>query len=313
MSSLTIPNSFAPNTTMLSALMNANYAAVVTWSTLIDNTNIGPAGILPTNLRPTSATNAQFGGAYGYTFAPTAVGVVPVTINGQTGQTSDIFQLNLNAVKKFSVNSGGQAVFAASPTGVTFTPLPGAIGFTGTTVTSTDVALGGDAGTIAGLLLNVPTGSTNGFQFQVAGSNVATISNAGVFTAAAGNWAGSGSFGGALKAKPTINGHAVSTWVPPLYTSAAGATAAVTAHKEFGRTATLSPTASATITLTNNAVFISSTSYVVVCTPIYVESNVSGTLPPVVTMTSGTSFKITNASAGGSHREYGVSWMAVGT
>ena len=233
MSSLTIPNSFAPMTTMVSANMNANYAAVVTWLTLIDHTNIGPAGIVASNLRPTNATNATFGGSYGYLFGPMATSIAPVTISAPSGQTSDIMQVNLNAVKQFSVNSAGQSVFAVSPTGVNPSPLPGAIATTATSLTSTKVAFSGDGGAILGMLLNVPTGSTNGFQFQVGGSNVATISNAGVFTAGAGVWAGSGAFGGALKAKPTINGHAVASYVAPAYT-AAGAAVANTYHKVQG-------------------------------------------------------------------------------
>lgn len=51
MTALSIPNSFTPNTDILSAQVNANFAAIVTWSTLISNDNINSgAAIDPAKL-----------------------------------------------------------------------------------------------------------------------------------------------------------------------------------------------------------------------------------------------------------------------
>lgn len=58
---LTIPNSFSPNTTILSAAVNANFAAISTLmnSTLLDSTYIQTGGIATSNLAANSVTGAK--------------------------------------------------------------------------------------------------------------------------------------------------------------------------------------------------------------------------------------------------------------
>ena len=98
------------------------------------------------------------------------------------------------------------------------------------------MAIGGDAGATAGMIFNVPTGSTNGFQFQVAGSTVFSISNNGT-VGGAGIFTGAGTFGGALQCAPTINATTVQSYVaPPVYTAATGAAVASTYQFELGVT-----------------------------------------------------------------------------
>lgn len=79
--------------------------------------------------------------------------------------------------------------------------------YTGSGPATTTVNAHNDNGSINGLALNVPTGSTNGFRFQVAGSNVASLSSAGLFTPTSyGGAALSGTFSGGTFSSPTISG-----------------------------------------------------------------------------------------------------------
>jgi hypothetical protein len=116
------------------------------------------------------------------------------------------------------------------------------VDFTGTTVTAGAVAIGGDAGGTKGLLLNVPTGSTNGFQAQVGGVTQARIASNGAFLAS-----------------PLINSNAVLGPVGPGYT-ATGTALGATFHEVSGAVTGIGPF---TITLSANAVFTSASTYAV--------------------------------------------------
>ena len=72
MSTLTIPNVFVTGTTINAAPFNANFSAIQTWSANIDNTNIGAAGLFPSQLLPTTSVQGTFGAGAAYTF-PTGV------------------------------------------------------------------------------------------------------------------------------------------------------------------------------------------------------------------------------------------------
>jgi hypothetical protein len=106
---LTIPNTFVTGTTIAAAPFNANFSTVATAVNNIDNTNIGVAGLFASNLLPTSPAQATFGGAVGYTFSPGAAGQVPLTVNGATAQTADLFDVFLTpaGIKAFSVSASG--------------------------------------------------------------------------------------------------------------------------------------------------------------------------------------------------------------
>lgn len=112
MSNLTIANSFSPNTTALSALVNQNFQQIVTWSTAIDNTNIGPAGIFASQIVPLTAGEATFGGVtagVGYKFLAASIGAVPLTLSGVSGQTADLFDITLTSggTKALLMNAAG--------------------------------------------------------------------------------------------------------------------------------------------------------------------------------------------------------------
>lgn len=118
MSSLVISNVFVNGTTINAAPFNTNFSAITTWSTAIDNTNIGAAGLYASQLLPTSAAQATFGGALGYTFLAPSVSTVPLTVSGVSGQTADIFDVTLTSggTKALAVNSSGVLVLNGGTT-----------------------------------------------------------------------------------------------------------------------------------------------------------------------------------------------------
>jgi hypothetical protein len=184
MSILSIPNVFVTGTTIQAAPFNANFSAVQTAVNSIDNTNIGVAGLFASQILPTTSGQATFGGTTAYTF-PYGVGgtgvftaqstsTVPMTVNGITSQAVDLFDVYLTAggSKDFWISSNGNVHVAS---GITLN-VPLTAPATGV------VALSNDNATTNGMLFNVPTGSTNGFSFDVNGSSVASISAAGLGT-----------------------------------------------------------------------------------------------------------------------------------
>ena len=77
---------------------NTNWANLLSWSTSIDNTNIGGAGIFASQIIPTSGAQATFGGAQPYTF-PGALGIGTTPVN--TGAI-------------LSINGGGNGIAMAA-------------------------------------------------------------------------------------------------------------------------------------------------------------------------------------------------------
>lgn len=74
MSVLNTPNTFVTGTTINAAPFNTNFSAVATAVNNIDATNIGAVGLYASNLLPTNAAQATFGGTTTYTF-PAALNV----------------------------------------------------------------------------------------------------------------------------------------------------------------------------------------------------------------------------------------------
>lgn len=66
MGTLTIPNSFSVGEVAFSAQVNANFQAIASWATTIDNTNIGGSGIFASQIIPTNSPQAIFGGSQNY-------------------------------------------------------------------------------------------------------------------------------------------------------------------------------------------------------------------------------------------------------
>jgi hypothetical protein len=84
MSSLVIPNTFVTGTTIQAAPFNGNFSAIQTWSSNIDNTNIGVLGIYPSQLIPTTAAQALVAGTFGIA-AANATGQVNLGVMGASG------------------------------------------------------------------------------------------------------------------------------------------------------------------------------------------------------------------------------------
>jgi hypothetical protein len=191
---LSIPNSFSPNTTIQSALMNSNFSTIATWANgNVDSTNVGTAGINPVKVLCTSTATCTFGSAQAYIFPQNVV-------------------FNANA--------------ATSPT---------------------LVAIWNDNGGTNGMVLNVPTASTNGIQLTV---------NAVVF--------GELSAAGDFQVAPLINGVHTLARITPVY-SISGADIGASMHEVIGQLATtlngncpadtVCTLTANTITFTNAAVF----------------------------------------------------------
>ena len=86
---LVIPNTFVSGTTLSSSAMNANFSEISSWATQVDHSNIGASGIYASQVIPTTAAQATFGGSQQYTFpnAPAWTGACPIS-QGCTGATT---------------------------------------------------------------------------------------------------------------------------------------------------------------------------------------------------------------------------------
>jgi hypothetical protein len=171
---VTKPFIFSPNTTIYSSQVNADFDTL--YSVInggLDNTNIGSAGIFASQIIPTNTAQATFGGALGYTIAPNVATQVPLAILGSSGQSANLFSVNLaGPIDAFHISPSGRSNVAG---GLVF-PAP-------TTALAPGVVEAvNDNAAVGGLVLNVPTGSTNGFSFDVNGTPVASISNTGALT-----------------------------------------------------------------------------------------------------------------------------------
>ena len=168
--SLTYPTVTDGVTVVDAVIHNANFPEIQTAVNSIDHTNMGPAGIYASNLLPTTAAQATFGATatgVGYKFLANDATAVPLTVSGVSGQSADIFDVTLTSggTKAAYVTAAGHLAFGAIASSETSLPW-----------------ITGDSGATIGLILNVPTGSTNGFRFLVNGSNIAQITAAGALT-----------------------------------------------------------------------------------------------------------------------------------
>lgn len=323
MSVLSIPNSFVSGTLAQSSQVNANFNAVASWSTNVDNTNIGVAGIFASQIIPLTGAQGTFGGAVGYTFDPGSTSVVPLTVAAPSGQASDILDVTLNALKVYSVAANGQTLIGQRNLSAAVTPLSidttalqsadlldlkvnggnvvnfqpsGLMGTTGGVLlntpgvnfTASQIGLTNDGQGAPGVILNVPASlSGAGLQFQAANFTRAQIHP-----------------NGDLQVAPLINSVNTLGRVAPAY-NLTGATRAATWHQAFG-IVSIGPGASSTVTLSGAAVFTGQDSYHVSATTN--SSGGVGQVPGNVGNISGTQFVITNTT--GNTNTY--HWLATG-
>ena len=322
MSTLTIPNVFVNGTTIQSAPFNANFNAVAASVNSVDNTQIGPAGLFPNQLLPTTGAQATFGGSQPFGFGGVNAAATPgdLTIaesatvgqlffgNGSAAQAATIIgQTNiLKFVPQASLLPGNGAM-QLSTTAATFYGTAGltaagqiAAGGTAATGTVSGDMTAAESATIGGLYLG------NGTTAQTA--SIFSVTNTLIFSPSNASTVGQMrlSSAGALSVQPTINATNTAGYVPPVYT-AAGAELAATTHIATGsvQTSTGSGPFTGTVTLSGAAVFTSNTSYVVA-----IGNTVgAGTGSPTISLISGTSFILTdNASSAAIYY-----WIAIGS
>ncbi|MDB5093112.1 MAG: tail fiber protein [Candidatus Eremiobacteraeota bacterium] len=108
---------FILNEVLTASVLNTNPAGEVACINNIDNLNIGGAGIYASQLIPTSAARATFGGQFGYMFAPNIASQVPLSIMGYTAQTADLLDIFSvgQTTKYFWIDSAGVLHTVAAP------------------------------------------------------------------------------------------------------------------------------------------------------------------------------------------------------
>lgn len=216
---LNITNAAAPNGDYVDVTVNAGVAGGLFNVDKNGNTNIGQDAIFGASVVTSNTKVAIWNDN---------AGTNGMNLNIPTNSTNGFV---------FTVNGANQAQL--DRTGSLF--LQGSLTLqTGGQVCSNSlVCLVNDNAATKGIAFNVPSGSTNGWSFNVNGGRVAEITNAGSIQA-------------------TETGQAQASYVPPVYTRTGGITANTT-HAVVGTCTAVAGQCS--ITLTNAAVFASQTSY----------------------------------------------------
>lgn len=178
------------------------------------------------------------------------------------------------------------------------------------------VLCSGQINSAAGSAFKAGNAGTDEWDANATGANVPFSFISINASAPTGNWfqvcytSGGGSCGtlkfavlpnGAIEDSPTINSTTVTSVLPVLYTSAAGAAAGNTAHCVVASAGSIAASGSATITLSNNAVFTSGTSYSVSASISDNTGTLLQNLDPTVRNQSATSFVIDNNDATNAH------------
>jgi len=278
------PYIFVNNVSTVDAnTMMADLNDVRTCARTVDNTQIGSAGIYASQVIPTSALQATFGGTIGYTFAGYGNNQTPLTVAAPAAPSVDILDVTNNngATKYFSVDSTGLAHFNANPGFVDLTTaqtiagvktfsaaLLSANGYTAASSTygptsasvngTIDVQSGGSFTVVGGKVLD---GAGNDTRIFARGpSGLVRFYGSGQTTeVGAADTVGVGMMSRAGNAFNSL------AYMPPVYTSSGAATAA-TLHSVIGTftscTFSSSQTcAGTTVALSGAAVFASTTSF----------------------------------------------------
>lgn len=279
----------------------------------IDHINIGSAGIYASQIIPTAAFQAQFGGAFGYNFQPNTAGQVPLTVTGTSGQTADLFDVFAGTNKLAYIDKSGNffAVGAtfSGPISVTGLLQAGSVTLTGTLtgvaanfsggVTAASVQATGNILSTTGNLIaqagNVQANAT-GNLFKNLGVNGAVFQTAADGNAAllcVNNAANSASIFrvdsiDATHGQAVVNRGGVLGVLLPVLTAAGGQVAS-TAHCVAGTITAAG--ASTTITLAGSAAFTAGQAWVY-----YVFDATAGTLVTTLSGLSNTGFTFASTS-----------------
>lgn len=164
---------FTNGEVLTQAAMNANPNALTAWSTNIDNTNIGSAGLFATNLKPTTGAQATFGGSVSYTFP---AGVLATT-GGTAGYVSPNYTNTGSVTGSSQKTLSGIVYFASVPAGSTSitVTLSGAAQFSSGSSYYVVATIGPYSGTPNGAIVLSCSS-------QLLGSFILTVQNSGSIT-----------------------------------------------------------------------------------------------------------------------------------
>lgn len=168
----TIPFTFTNSVSIVDAsTTNANNAFLVGCATSVDNTQIGPAGIFPSQVIAASFATGTFGGAFPYRFAITSTTNVPLTIQVPNAQVVNAFQVgNVAQPDAFTIDPAMNVRTSAVLFGVyPAVPPPG----------SNNIAAD-STGSTQGQVFSVPGSTSTGWTFKQNTTQVYNISAAGV-------------------------------------------------------------------------------------------------------------------------------------
>ena len=248
---VTIPNTFQNGQFIDANLFNQNFQSIATFANgNIDNTNIGVAGVYGSQIKPTSVSQAAFGGTVVYTF-PAGLNINGAVLQANSGLTV-VGTTNL-AATVFSVPptmSGANINANTIPNGaLVTTPLTGLTAGTNISITGTAPNLTiSAAGGVASVTASGNVVSSGGLTPNI------TLVNSPTFT------------GGSFSTPVTVSaGH-----IPPVYT-ATGADGGNTVHIVIGIGTFTTASTSINLNFTGAAVFTSGTSYA--CTANGVNAN----------------------------------------
>lgn len=163
---VSLPYSFSPGNLIYSAQVNANFTAVANAVNSIDNTNIGASGIYASQIIPTTALQAVFGGTQTYKF-PSAL---EATVASMASYVPPVYTTTGAAVASTLHIVTGTGMTALNGTQVI--TLSGAAAFTGFPI-SYIVLLTMEGGSTGSITL--AAAQQSGTQFTVTASNATGI------------------------------------------------------------------------------------------------------------------------------------------
>lgn len=167
---LSIPFVFTNGTVADGNQVDADFNTVQNVVNGLDFANIGAAGLYASQIIPTTAAQADFGGSIGYSFSPGVAGQVPLTLTGVSAQTADLFDVFAGTNKLAYIDNGGTwhaPIYQLGASG----PLLNAVG--------NDMYIASGLGTTAGAI-HFRTGGYSS-------ADTVSISSAGAFNVGASN------------------------------------------------------------------------------------------------------------------------------
>lgn len=216
-----ISHVYTTGETLTSAVLNANPTQFNTCFASIDHLNIGPAGIYASQIIPTTAAQATFGGSQVYTFpsVPSWTGALPVA-QGGTNLTSLAGSKCIRSASTTALaESAGDCVTAVTASGNLSSSGGTTPAISMTTTPSFSNVTTGTVSASGGLVINAGSGAASvGLNYNNGSSGGVFFYNGGV--SAAQIFGPSGTIQTSTGVSPWTN-----SYVPPVYTASGGAVA----------------------------------------------------------------------------------------